>query len=252
MNESLRRRYLQAVGIDLWYARHALPGAAPSPLFRFEVDMEPPPVAVPSPAPSHETLRVPSVPKAPPEEKKRREAPRPAQDRAFRSVPEPAPGKSVERPPQGRREPGWGHLNLGVWQASNWVLVADWDSRVGDSVQDGLARNILFALGVVAWERAGRLLWPAFRHPGLPGNHEGALKRALEQLLVVADGAPRYFIVLGEESHALVKSGVWPVASAQLIAESVTLAAMATETDLKRRLWNRLREFVRGRDAVAE
>ena len=252
-NESLRRQYLQAMGIDVWYARHSLPGAAPSPLFQFEAEAEPPPVAAPLPAPSRKSPKIPSTTKTPPEEKSdRQEPPKPGRGQAAQSRSGPEPGKTADKPTQERRETGWGELNLGIWQASSWVLVADWDPRVSDAVQDGLARNILRALGVVARESAGHLMWPAFKHPGVPGNHEGTLKRALERLVVVGDGVPRHFIVLGDKSLAVVESRIWPAAIAELTAESVTLAAMATEGELKRRLWNRLREHLRGRDAVAE
>lgn len=232
MNESLRRTYLQAMGISVWYARAPLPGAAPSPVFALEQasgtpGLEPEPVA--------DTLEPPKT-----------AVPRRLSSLADSRQPEKTPASPPAPAPQGTPEETglpssrWAQLDLGVWQGSQWMLVADWDAKAGAQLQDQLARNVLRAMGETD-VKAGRLHWPAFRHPDIPGNDRRSLARTLDNLL--GDRIPSGVIVLGEDSRELVDTGPWPGEASRTVRQAFTLSGMAGDAGLKRLLWASLREL---------
>jgi len=239
MNESLRRAYLEAMGISVWYARSPLPGAAASPAF----PLEPVPGSRrPEPVADKEVVDKPVAPEVRPERvrpgKLSRLAESQPQDRSAEPAPASVPDKTVAD--ADRRPSGWERLDLGVWQGSGWMLVADWDAQAGARLQDQLARNVLRAMGETEF-KAGRLQWPPFRHPDIPGNDRHSLARALDHL--VGERHPPGLIVLGADSGKLVDSGPWPGTPSQTVHKAFTLSAMAGDAGLTRLLWASLREL---------
>lgn len=252
MNESLRQDYLSALGIDVWYARVSLPGAAPSPEFPLDKPQE---RSLPEAAP----VTPQSPGKLNPADSLASVKERPARPRLVEALSQPDAPTGVSSDRQQKpdkvevaavRSQEQGpvineSLNLGVWGGSRWVLIADWQKEASAELQHHLANNILRAMGDSPVPQPGRLLWPAFNHPEIPGRTANNLQTVVQQILGPVPRERINFIVLGAQSEKLIACGFWRENMGIQVCQPFTLADMAADGQLKRQLWESLQELPR-------
>jgi len=267
--EAERQFYLGRAGIHLWYARKALPGAAPSPEFVFPVEepSEPEPaVAVPRPVlPARhpgqrreadgvgkdriagiQALMAESAPATSGVEL-------PAEARESKvavSETEPPVEAGVEEEPDGpMAEAGAGEIRaqLGFWASDHAVLVSGVSDQASARLQDVLAQNILAAIGGSRIEKWRELRWPVFGNPRVPGNGPNDFRDTLRSL--AAEFGGRKVILLG----VLVEE--FPGSRPEWLSAALgdfaldfphSLAGLAAAPALKRELWQQLKSAVGG------
>ncbi|MFO7530284.1 MAG: 2-isopropylmalate synthase [Marinobacter sp.] len=264
--EAERQFYLGVAGVRLWYARSALPGAAPSPEFEFpeevsgaaeELGVAPGPTADVSPAvaskpagksakPSRvvnlQSLMETSAPESSgttatsqrigPEAESDQEAGTPANDsRQSTSESEVALFRHK--------------LNLRFWVGRRFVLVSDLSGEASVRLQETLAANILKSIGDRDPQVLGPILWPVFNNPLLPGNRLPDLVDVLKGVLEPLDS--QRVILLGVPgSGAEAAGGHWFARALGREPELVfphTLAELAGKSGLKKNLWQLLKSF---------
>lgn len=265
--ESERQFYLGRMGIRLWYARSAQPGAAPSPDFNLdELPQAAPPARTPvsHPGPRGASRGVsgianlrglidesgPDLKGASSKVVKKEQLPSvaetaasaPVEEHLDSVVPESFPSTSPSSLPignLGERIPL--NVNWGIWTGERHVLVSAISTDASMELQQALARNILAALGAEA-EKSLFLQWPVFRNAAVPGNDEAGLSILLQDLR--REFPPVAPILLGlcqGEGWADRAGWIEAALGKPLIDFEHSLATLATDAGRKRALWSRLR-----------
>lgn len=262
LDEAARQYYLGQAGIQLWYARAPLPGAAPSPDFDFSepeaVSIQP----VAEMAPSGELkaaeradrlARIQGLMAGKAEEatapapviSEPTAAPKLATDKV--SAGEAADGLLPDAEPESPVA-GNGHLqpleaHWGFWVGARVMLISAISDDASYQLQEALARNILKALNQTD-VRGFRVQWPVFNNPLVPGNDRDGFRR------VVGDQCREYpdreLVLLGvlpgisdDEREGLLK--VLP--GKRFVDFETSLAGLSTDPNAKRSLWERLKHF---------
>lgn len=264
MPEAERQFYLGRAGIHLWYARKALPGAAPSPEFVFPERDEPEPELA--------EITQPLVPERPPVQKRKVDgvgkdriagiqalmadnkpeppsAPVSTESREAPVVAEPeAPANvsSDEKPETVRDLPGSIRAHLGFWFSERLVLISGVSDEASARLQDVLAENILAALGETRIEKGPELRWPVFGNPRVPGNSAGDFRDTLRSL--GRDFGARKTVLLGvlkedlpsSERSVLLDGAV----GSSVLDFPYALAELAAVPAHKRELWQQLKSTI--------
>jgi hypothetical protein len=136
-------------------------------------------------------------------------------------------------------------LHWRFWHGRRWLLISSTPDEASRGLEDRLAENILRALGDSAL-RTETLRWPVFNNPAVPGNDAAG---AAEVLTAMAQGFKtgrqlRLGIEpdeLSPEATRLLRLLVAPLGDAS-VSFPRSLAALSSEPDSKRRLWQMLRQ----------
>lgn len=258
--EAHRQFYLGMAGIQQWYARNPLPGAAPSPEFRFPVLEEP------APEPVADSGKVANESAAVSAKTSQRSVKPIASLQALMDTPETAPkarGKasmprkeadveatpSVESVTEAPLEEGVSnslHLHLGVFTGIQFVLVANISGEASLRLQQTLADNILKAVGERQTTPVEWVHWPVFNNRLVPGNSMDNLASTMRY--VFRDLRGKKVIVLGRNGTVDTDyAGNWLADSLGRsldVEHQVSLAELATNPALKRSLWHQLKPLV--------
>ena len=249
--EAERQFYLAAAGIRMWYARDALPGAAPSPEFHFgELEAGPAPIPEPEesvPQPSAKVERskdhIAHLQSLMDGQKK---APR--NDNATPSsqgedqpevtaAPEPAPAEQVPVVTAQTEAvvDDVPRLILQAWAGRRFLLLAQLSEQSSLALQQTLAGNILGALGEASPDSLNTLRWPLFNNAGISLNHVSHLVNVVSEQL--QGHREKTVIMLGDPGNWLEAAlGRQPE-----VEIGVGLASLAGDPELKRELWRQLK-----------
>lgn len=255
--EAERQFYLEQAGIQLWYARDALPGAAASRSFLFGVSVSPAGTgeAAVSAAGGGQSetantsqnrvadLRslVAGNTSARSEKKARVTVSQGsgsgvADQPAAESVagPEPAPSAAAGVP----------RLTLAAWQGRRVALLASLSDNVSSKLQSALALNILRSLGELEPKQLPILSWPLFNNLRVSLNSQDNLVALIRSEFgsVAANGS---VILLGAEQSGSGELVAQALGRTPDVAFASTLAALAGDAALKEQLWSSLRCLVR-------
>lgn len=263
MSEAERQYYLGKAGINLWYARAPLPGAAPSPEFTFPVEesaseSESDPIVARHPRPARsrpagdgagkhriagiQALMADSAAEAP------------AAQSDVEAVGQPTPSAeeqpSVDLPAAQESAPESGQqvqvdARLGFWVSERMVLVSGISDEASVRLQEALAENILAALGESVVEESRHIRWPVFGNPRVPGNSVDDLHSVLRS--VSKEFGARKLLLLG-----VLVDDLFPDRSDWLDSALGTcavdfpqsLAGLAAAPAHKRELWRQLKSAV--------
>lgn len=264
MSEAERQYYLGKVGINLWYARAPLPGAAPSPEFRFpEEDSAPEPESAPI------VPRPPQPPKSRPVGDgvgKHRiagiqalmagnEVEAQNEQTTGKAVEESASSKETQSPVNPAALPGTAaesdqqvpvDARLGFWISEHMVLVSGVSDEASVRLQEALAENILAALGESVVENSRHIRWPVFGNPRVPGNGVDDLHGILRS--VSREFGSRKLLMLGVLAGDDLPSGRSDWLASALGASAIdfpqSLAELAAVPAYKRELWQQLKIIV--------
>ena len=219
-HEAERQFYLAMAGVQLWYAREPLPGAAPSPEFVFPVDHASknaelpipagnPSVAAHAPSSVHmpkakslrqadpaaaariadlQSLMKAGKTEAPPPNR----GPKPVKE--VSTVPEStplvemAPVPAVLLPTARPSDPVVPtveplKITLALWQGRHVSLIAGLSSDASAKLQQALAHNILQSLGEREPSESVAVHWPVFNNLLVPGNRPQDLIGVLKPIL---------------------------------------------------------------------
>lgn len=263
MSEAARQYYLGKAGISIWYARAPLPGAAPSPEFRFPAED-----SVPEPESD------PIVPRPPQPARRCPAADNGGRDRiagiqalmagSGEKVAESTkPVEAVELPVSGAREQSTEDLapepdvatepdsqvqieaRLGFWVSEHMVLVSGVSDEASSRLQDALAENILAALGETTEAEPRHIRWPVFGNPRVPGNSVDDFQDVLRA--ISKEFGVRKLLLLGVLADDLPSGrSEWLVSAlgAPAIDFPRTLAELAAVPAYKRELWQQLKSSV--------
>ncbi|HEY9120915.1 MAG TPA: 2-isopropylmalate synthase [Marinobacter sp.] len=273
MTEAERQYYLGKAGIHLWYARVPLPGAAPSPEFRFpEVDAAPeaePELSVtpsarssmpraPSEGPGKDRLaglqalmantdsgvRKESKPVKPSEplNTDTAESPASAADVPLPGEVAPHPDTPAEPEPEPQAQVD---AHLGFWVSEHLVLVSGMSDEASERLQHTLAENILSSLGESSVESPRHIRWPVFGNSRVPGNSVEDFRHILRSLS--HEFGARKLLLLGVMPDDMASSrSEWLAAALGIPAVDYprSLAELAAVPAYKRELWQQLKAGV--------
>lgn len=251
--EAHRQFYLASAGIRMWYAKRPLPGAAPSPEYRFadndrleesvfddaaEVVPQSPVKAEPAQerAPSR-SVDLQSLMAAPTKAK--------AETTVEPAVPEKTPeGLSPveELPVESSGSRTFVSAHLGIWSTDKYLLISQWSDEASERLQDSLAENLLKALHQREVVKRQTLRWPVFRNPHIPGNSADDFRGVLSHM--VSGYEKSSIILLGvlageqdEQRQHCLKSLLPHVG----VDFPHSLAELSASPGHKRDLWNALK-----------
>lgn len=270
MSEAERQFYLGKAGIHLWYARAPLPGAAPSPEFRFPVDD-----VAPEPESDLTVTRSsqPSVPRTrsdgagkdrlaglqalmantEPETHKEAESVKPEVPLVAGTVESRSPladGRSLEvvsiaDTADEPETPSQVEAHLAFWVSEHLVLVSSVADEASERLQHTLAENILLSLGESTVEDSRHTRWPVFGNSRVPGNSVNDFRHVLRS--VSKEFGSRKLLLLGVMVDDMPSDRSEWLASA-LGAPAVdfprSLAELAAVPAYKRELWQQLKAAV--------
>ncbi|KAA1173103.1 2-isopropylmalate synthase [Marinobacter salinexigens] len=258
--EAERQFYLGMAGVHLWYARDALPGAAPSPEFVFPEEGEAQPQEVISsarapregPAAQAGVQGAGRIPDLQALMGKASEKPAPDRSRAVSTEPEtPSVVQAVETDPvEEKAAPAESpiRLNLKLWASDGVCLLCGLTEDSSARLQETLALNILKSIDQASPESVGPIRWPLFNNLKVAGNSSGDLRRVLSSVLSRYAGRTVISLLAADPDgdsvrllDVLKESGV----RADL-AFGHSLAELAANPDLKRQLWQQLRSLELG------
>lgn len=266
-SEAERQFYLGMAGIRLWYARAPLPGAAPSPEFDFGVPAaEPePPVASAMPASGARTQA-----RLPTDEGKKDKLAR------LKTLMEAVPDKSpVQRAPHGESgEPeivkseaeGPGEtsadedaglsvvsvqsanqipkLYLQAWSGKRVLLLTNLSEEASLSLQETLALNIMRSLDELNPGKLGAIQWPLFNNLKISLNSEADLAGLTRDYLPDVTEKAVVVLGLGPEMSSFSSVLAEVINKAPEVSFGHSLAALASDPDLKKQLWQLIRPLV--------
>lgn len=267
--EVQRQFYLAMAGIQVWYARDSLPGAAPSPEFEFPEEEEPDQFADAPPA----QAPVRSGGRARPNISSGQAGERIAHLQALMAggsaaaAPQSSPADAAvvaEPQPEAESEPRAEpkanapveervdlsdlRVTLGFWSTEDLVLVSGVSDDASERLQDALANNIIAALGAVRQITPSYLRWPVFANPVVPGNGFADFSRLVASM--VSEQGARQLVLLGVLSDGLPEDRqTWlgRTLGAPTVDFPSTLAELAAVPSHKRALWRELKPLARGR-----
>lgn len=265
LDEAARQYYLGQAGIQLWYARAPLPGAAPSPDFDFsEPEVVRPQVTADVAAPGElnaaeragrmariqglmagkeaaSSVVAAKVPAAIADTNVSEPTP-PPPDTPVIAVPQPP----VDAEPEAETAPAVGAKPLeahwGIWFGSRVMLVSTISDDASYQLQEALARNILKAVNENNVS-GFRVQWPVFNNPLVPGNDRDGFTRVVADRCRECQGREVVLLgvladVSGEERAGLLQA----LPGQPSVDFETTLAALSTDPGAKRRLWHELRQ----------
>ncbi|WP_111497286.1 hypothetical protein [Marinobacter bohaiensis] len=262
--EAERQYYLSRMGIQLWYARSAVPGAAPTPDLDFSESEAPEEVPDRSSAPVRLPASKGSVKalmqsiddgkeSATPEKPAAQDAPSPREVAGPAAETENKPGMASTAPQESPAETVAASpldnvsLDMGVWSGKRFTLLSALSGEVSAELQSQLAENILRALGDDDVQHR-RLGWPVFNNPRVMRGGGQQLERLLEALRESIIGERR-LVCLGalHEEQGTDKALLAHLSSADdRLSGEDPLAALAADPARKRALWTLLQEQVSG------
>ncbi|MEP1214781.1 MAG: hypothetical protein ABJM11_12155 [Marinobacter sp.] len=273
MTEAERQYYLGKAGIHLWYARAPLPGAAPSPEFRF-------PEADGAPEAESELIVTRSSYSSAPHSRsqgpgkdrlaglqalmgnteqsvrKESEGVKPAEPDNAGTIGPPTSVADMplsgdvsqdtsavaEPEPQAQVD-----AHLGFWVSEHLVLVSGISDEASERLQHTLADNILASLGDSPVEAPHHICWPVFGNPRVPGNSVEDFQQVLRSMS--KEFGSRKLILLGvmTDDMAPVRSE-WLAAALGVPTVDFprSLAELAAVPAYKRELWQQLKTGVGG------
>lgn len=263
-----RQFYLGMAGIQLWYAREPLPGAAPSPEFDFPEEIEVDSLAGGAPVPAPAPVKSGSAPENVVSSGQAGERIAHLQALMGGATPgaDPAPvvAESVaiaesegEEPTE---EPGTAtpavevervsdiRATLGIWRAGQIVLVAGISDDASERLQEALASNILAALGDRSAVAPNYVRWPVFANPLVPGNGFADLSRLLSSMVDKPEAG--HLVLMGVMPGEQVENRQgWLERTFGAITVDFphSLAELAAVPSYKRALWNELKPLVGSR-----
>ncbi|MFL1483894.1 hypothetical protein [Marinobacter sp. LN3S78] len=281
MNEAQRQFAMGVAGVRLWYARAPLPGAAPSPDFDFD---EPGGIATDVPEAVSETP-VARAPRPASEVSRQglarlqglmadtasRPGARTDNDSApavdggagvaadsggevIRQEADAGPQADAPEEQASRHQAGDALAGEAVafhwrfWLGGQWLLVSRCPDNASRALEDRLATNILKALGE---DVAGReeVRWPVFSNPAVPGNDAAGAVDVLSAMAETVARPRQVWLGLVPEDSAQAATGVWDKLCAPLgqaaVSFPLSLAALSSDPDGKRRLWQALQQIGR-------
>lgn len=258
--EARRQFYLGVAGVRLWYAREALPGAAPSPDFDFGEELlssapvlpevvipkaraeEPVPAAVLPARDAGRKLDLRSLMTA---TEASADGPETAQvqDADAPVATAPAPQDPVAGEPAVDWEPA-PQLDVHIWTGGDYTLLAGISAEASLRLQEALAVNILRSLGESSSSSIGEVHWPLFNNQRVPANSVEHLRSVIAQALSGAKGGKLVVIGIepGEDGEGSIP---WLDMAAEIVFPH-TLAELAADGSLKRSLWQLLKPLVGG------
>lgn len=273
--EAQRQFYLGMAGIQLWYARNPQPGAAPSPDFDFgeciAAEARALPEVIKSRAPKEKLHSDNGLARV----KGLMNDVNPRPEQTAESIPvaiesEAKSSATISEPPAeiksatGKTEsqdddpPQIANTNeslisyslaatWGVWITESYVLISTLSSDSSVQLQEGLAHNILRAMGESV-NATQTFMWPVFRNPVVPGNDAEGFRLLLAEFARECQG--RSFLCLGLLSDAprAARAGWLQDALGALKVDFPHgLASIATYPERKRDLWSELQPLVSGK-----
>lgn len=270
--ETFRQFYLGVAGIRMWYAKRPLPGAAPSPEYRFghdagAVERD---IGEHLPGPGFHQAPVKASHKSPRQKAvdlKALMAPETSEQEAptNRSVPDVRDASEetqsgsdpvVAGVQPTNAEPGHAvpvraeevvarplvACHLGIWSTDDYLLISQWSEETSERLQDSLARNLLKALGQSQVENRQVLHWPVFRNPDMPGNSTDDFRDVLAHVLSAQQrGSVILLGVLREEREDHRHYCLEPILSQVGMDFAHSLAGLSTTPGYKRDLWSALK-----------
>ncbi|MEE3169855.1 MAG: 2-isopropylmalate synthase [Pseudomonadota bacterium] len=251
--ETERQFYLGTVGIRLWYARRPLPGAAPSPDFEFLPEpprgdqVTPGPVASPGMKPGAARKSSPSQTKARDGGARIADLQALMEDQPVaRKGPEqePAattPGSEAARESDSERSDrpvsGLGEvIDIRIWAGNRVALIADFSSDASQRLQEVLAANILASVGEQRPRDLGRIGWPIFNNLRVLARTGSDVQEVLRSL--VAGINEHEIMVLRSASKGNSDWIAEALGRSPAVSFSYSLAELAGDADLKRKLWH--------------
>ncbi|MDK9559488.1 2-isopropylmalate synthase [Marinobacter sp. M216] len=264
-SETERQFYLGMAGVRLWYARSALPGAAPSPdyIFDDEQGSEADQLEVPVPSAPVRPVRGGA---SPPGDRQETGGARVANLQALiddagspSGRPGRADGSQGDKVLPEESEPGSAEkdvapvisggltpeLNLQLWIGRDVSMIARLSAEASLRLQETLAENILKSLGETQLRRVGPVRWPVFNNLRAPGNSMADLRSVLDHALSTLQGQKVVVLGLpgpegydGDESWLQYISGTRPD-----LNFAGTLAELASDPAQKRALWQQLKSL---------
>lgn len=262
-SEAERQFYLGVAGVRLWYAREALPGAAPSPVYDFGEEQGDRAADLPElvePGARPKAGAAPVMPVAPgdtggkpdlrslmgaaepPGSVPAADTSAPPVAKAAVVVPETVEaeataddGIALNPPPQ---------LNMRIWSGDAFTLIAGISAEASLRLQETLAVNILRSLAELSPRAVGQVSWPLFNNYRVPGNSQEDLRSVMAQVL--PDAPARKLVVIGVEPGAEGGGFIPWLDQEPEVMFRHTLAELAADGNLKRSLWQLLKPLVHG------
>ncbi|PPI82654.1 2-isopropylmalate synthase [Marinobacter maroccanus] len=265
-SEAERQFYLGAAGIRMWYARHPLPGSAPSPEFEFPEATDAPDttpgISESVPPPVRESGR--AAPGKPAVRDRTEGVARIADLQALMDSEAVAPGTTSRLSPESPsvsdtvtdsptpepREAMVGRsstipserMNLMIWAGNGVALIGAMTADASSRLQETLAINILKSLGEDQPRVLGHVAWPIFNNLLVPGNSGNDFAEVMRSVL---SGLERQQVIIlqgGEDSEqSWLVEGLGRDATVRF---PHTLAEIAGNPTLKRSLWQQIRPLV--------
>ncbi|MEQ5836942.1 hypothetical protein [Marinobacter sp. NFXS9] len=271
--EAERQYYLSRMGVQLWYARIPLPGAAPSPDFDFtepetaegksdssaqgglSLPTRDRPKEAPLPpgksvkellqsidggAKNGESATPPAKPAT--DEATSKAGPEPEAS-THESVAESSPVSELEVDEASRVLAGVS-VDMGIWWGDQFALVSPVSADVSEELQAKLAANILRAIGDTQVQQK-RLVWPVFNNPRVLKSADRDLRMILHSL--AEQVGQRKVVCLGSLSKEPEQHQALMAAMSETVVEAPdTLAGLAGDYEKKRSLWHQLQDRVIG------
>lgn len=264
--EAERQFYLGVAGIRMWYAREPLPGAAPSPEFDFgslEAAVEP---QVSSAIPVADRR---AQSRAATDDGKKDKLARlktlmdavPDKPSVRKEVPAvvPVPDNTAPKPDDAAIEDDSEHtvvpsdikshaprLYLQSWSGKRILLAANLSEDASLSLQETLALNVLRSLGELSPVKSRALHWPLFNNLKVSLNSDADLSMLVRDYL--SEAKDKVVVVLGISSEASVFASMVAntLEKPPEVSADYSLAALASDPELKKQLWQLIRPLVDG------
>ncbi len=262
-SEAERQFYLGAAGIRVWYARHPLPGAAPSPEFEFpeETASAEAPQGISDPVFRPGEVSGKTARPIPSGRDRNQGASRIADLQALMERGTEALEKPASEPPEQKSPVDAGqvllqpeqedevaarvpaspvvNVNVMLWAGDHVALIAAVSAEASIRLQETLAVNILKSMGEQGPRVMGQVRWPVFNNLLVPGNSTGDLVEVMRNVLSRLDH--QKVVVLGGEAETgkdwLTKALGREVA----VNFQYSLAELASDPAMKRSLWHQLK-----------
>ncbi|KPQ27474.1 MAG: hypothetical protein HLUCCX14_14960 [Marinobacter excellens HL-55] len=265
-SEAERQFYLGMAGIRMWYARDPLPGAAPSPEFDFGSPVpEAKPFAAATPAAGTRTqaqlpadegkkdklARLKTLMEAVPDKSRVQRAPN-VEPVEF-AIPEGAAeeagevsagedsGLSVVSGEFASQIP---KLYLQAWSGLRVLLLTNLSEEASLSLQETLALNIMRSLGELSPGKLGALHWPLFNNLKISLNSEADLAGLTRDYLSGVAGKAVIVLGLAPEMSSYSSVLAEVIDKAPEVSFEHSLAALASDPELKKQLWQLIRPLV--------